>query len=128
MSTVQLQLPFEMFLDGLDDLNPSQLDVLLRRIAMLKARQRIPKEEQLEAKLLEVINVTLIDAEQARFNSLDEKRQDLTLTADELNEFLKLADRIEEIQEKRLEALIELAALRKLSLNDVMEQLGLLAR
>ena len=128
MSTVQLQLPFDLLLDGLSNLNSSQLDDLLHRIATLKAHQRMPKEEQLEATLLEAINITLTEAEQARFDLLDEKRHNLALTSDELSAFRMLADRIEEIQEKRLEALIELAALRKVSLNEVMEQLGLLAR
>lgn len=128
MSTIQLQLPFDSFLDGLSDLNSSQLDDLLRRIVAIKARQRMPKGDQLEATLLEVINATLTETQKARFDLLDEKRQALSLTPDELSEFRVLADCMEEIQEKRLEALIELAVLRKLSLNEVMEQLGLRTR
>jgi hypothetical protein len=78
-----------------------------------------------EATLLQQINKTLTQAEQERLNGLIEKRQDETLTGAELAELMMLTDLVEEIQVERLSALIELAAVRGLSLEALKKSLNL---
>lgn len=71
------------------------------------------------------VNSRLPDAAQRRFNRLRRKLQDETISEAELTELQGLTSRTEWMTVERLEALIELAKLRKTDLDTVMKDLGL---
>jgi hypothetical protein len=56
---------------------------------------------------------------------LIEKRDNLTLSETEQTELIRISDQIEEANAERLTHLIELANLRNVDLDDLMETLGL---
>ena len=58
-------------------------------------------------------------------NELIDKRHASRISPSELEELIQLTDRAEEIGVERLQCLIELAALRNLTLDELMQQLGI---
>ena len=79
-----------------------------------------------EVKLLRVINNNTLEV-QPRLAELDAKRRAETLTPKEHKELLVLLEANEKTQAERLSALLKLAQLRGVSLDELMEQLGLSA-
>jgi hypothetical protein len=63
--------------------------------------------------------------ERARLRALVEKRDDETITEGEWQELAALTDRLELLHADRLGALVELAKLRGVPLDEVMSQLGI---
>jgi hypothetical protein len=84
--------------------------------------ENVPKEE---AELLLKINRNAPPALQARYDELIAKRIDETLASDEYRELLQLTDQMEGFDVERLHALVELARLRKTSLDDLMNALAI---
>ncbi len=78
-----------------------------------------------EARLLLQINRGFADSWWERYHELIDKRQRAVLKSTELRELIKLTDELERCEAKRLRALVKLAKLRKQSLRDLMEDLGL---
>lgn len=80
-----------------------------------------------EAELLQEIYRGKRSGFQARFDELNAKRRAFALMPDEHTELLQLNDESEAITLRRLEALAELALLRRVTLPALMKQLGLKA-
>lgn len=95
------------------------------RVFALKARERAPVLAEREAELLGQIYQGLPAATQQRLNDLIEKRQAYTITETELQELSALTDQVELFDAARLERLIELAHLRNVPLEQLIQQLGL---
>ena len=124
MTTVHLQLPFELFLNGLSGLDSAELEVVLNQIARLKVQRRIPIATQREQQLLETIAETLSAEQQTQFDTLLSRCEQEIITQDQLATLIALTDRVEEIHIQRWQALIELAALRQISVDQLIQQLG----
>jgi hypothetical protein len=78
-----------------------------------------------EADLLLVINQGLAPELWQRYHELIAKRRAETLTPDEQAHLIELSDQIEQANSRRMEALIELASLRQIPLEALMDQLGI---
>ncbi len=76
---------------------------------------------QRESELLLKINQGIPLDIQKSYNNLIAKRDVKTLTNDEYNELLRLTEQIEKQQAQRIEYLAELASLKRISLNTLME-------
>lgn len=87
----------------------------------------VKKPAETEASLLARIqlNSSLPEAAQRRFNRLRRKLQEETIGESELTELQGLWGRVEAMNVERLEALIELARLRKTDVKTLMDELGL---
>lgn len=85
---------------------------------------RVQREEE---ELLRVIkeNSQLPPEKQKRFNRLRRKLQNETITEKEREELLAMWQELERRNIVRLEALIKLAQKRKVSVRELMEQLGI---
>lgn len=127
MTTLEIKskIPLSDFLDSLKQLGADELGEVVATAVRLRANQRGQVLAEQESTLLQQINKGLSLAEQARIDLLIEKRQAETLTEPELAELIALSNRVEEIQVERLSALIELAALRNVSLESLKESLTL---
>jgi hypothetical protein len=79
----------------------------------------------LEAELLQKINVALPEMDWEYYHSLIAKRQAETITSDELDTLVSITDRLEIANAQRIQHLIELAKLRGKSLEAAMEDLGI---
>jgi antitoxin component of RelBE/YafQ-DinJ toxin-antitoxin module len=78
-----------------------------------------------ESKLLKQINASLSAIEWERYRILLEKRDNEILTASEQTELIALSDQIEEANARRMEAVAELARVRKTTVPSLVENLGL---
>lgn len=127
MTTLEIksQLPLTDLLESLKQLGSDELGEVVATAVRLRANRRADVLPENEATLLQQINRTLTPTEQKRVDTLIEKRQQETLTEAELAELIKLGDLIEEIQVDRLVALIELAAVRGISLDTLKQSLNL---
>lgn len=78
-----------------------------------------------EIDLSHQINQDLPEATRLRFRALKEKRDAAILTPTEYEELLAIIDQIEAHDVERLRALIALAQLRGITLDELMAQLGI---
>ena len=78
-----------------------------------------------EAALLQRINCSLSPAEWRRYRHLQDKRRTETLTLEEQQEAISFSDRLEHLNAERLQALAELAALRRITVAALMDALDL---
>lgn len=84
-----------------------------------------PRLPAAEAALLQEINRGLSPESWQRYSALKEKRRAETLTPAEQTELVTLSDRMEELNVRRMERLIELARLRRTSVDALMDELGI---
>jgi hypothetical protein len=78
-----------------------------------------------ESELLAKINEGFPPEFWRRYRELIARREEGSLTANERTELVALTDRVEEKNWRRTEYLLALAALRKVALPDLVQQLGL---
>lgn len=81
-----------------------------------------------EAELLQKVYQTVPTAVRSRYDELHEKMLDETLSPDEQQELIALSDQIQFADVERLYRLIRLAELRKVTVDMLMDQLGLQRR
>ena len=81
-----------------------------------------------EATLLQEIETTISIETWERYHILRNKRQTETITDIESTEYATINQQIEAANVKRLASIIELAKIRKISLDDLMQDLGLITK
>jgi len=117
--------PLTGIFQTLSSLSLSDLDQVMKQVIGLR-KQKLPGVlSQVEADLLKRINTPPPFEIQQRYNYLIDLRKQEKLTADEYQEFLELTSFTENLNVKRLENLLQLAKLRNISLDDLIEQLEL---
>lgn len=129
MTTVQLQseinIELEKVLDGVSKLDTPDLEKFLTEVSLLLAQRKVANFSKEEARLLQVINQTLPVAVQTRYDQLTELRRNAKIAPEEYQELLRLVDQVELADANRLAALIELAQLRHLTVDQLMQQLDI---
>lgn len=120
-----IQVDTEGLLNAALQMPQGELEQFVARLFTLKARERTPVLSERESELFLQINQGLPLRTRKRLNKLIEKRQSHTISENELQELRRLTNRIEKSDAVRLKCLIELAALRNVSLDTLMRQLGL---
>jgi hypothetical protein len=127
MATVQvtskIEIDFDEMLNGIARLEPSIMEQFVDRALALKAQRRAPSLAKPEAELLQKINHGLPVAARKRYAELNDKLHDETITPEEHRELLQLIEEIELADAERLKHLIELAAIRNISVDTLMRQL-----
>jgi hypothetical protein len=112
-------------LKAVQQLSPAELEGFVAQVLALRAERVAPRLSAEETTLLERIQQGMPEDQHRRYRELIDKLRGETITPEERAELLRLTDAAEEWQAKRLEALAELASLRKVSLSAVMDQLGI---
>jgi hypothetical protein len=123
--TSQIELDVDELLRGVATLDMKTLDLFTERLLALRARRRAPNLSRSESELLQKINKPVPGAVRERFNLLNEKLQDETISPEEHQEFLQLVDQIELADAGRVQCLLELARLRRVSLDVLLQDLGI---
>ncbi len=123
--TVQTQLPFEQLIQTVEQLDASELEQLIAQAIRVQNKRKILSLPNDQSLLLQQITQCIPINLQKRYDFLIGKRQDNTLTDEEYQELINLGVHIEAIDVKRLENLTELATLRQMSLNSVIEEFQL---
>ncbi len=113
-------------LDNISQLGKNDFEVFFREILSLRARRVAQVLPQAESVLLGNVYQHLPDDIEQRYEVLSEKRQAQTIQPDEYTELLKLVDIVEKYNVQRLQYIVELANLRKMTVQDLMQQLGLM--
>jgi hypothetical protein len=127
MTTMQLEaeVSTEQLLRAVEQLPPREFAALLARLLALRAGREEPRLSQQETSLLLQINKGIAPRTQRRFDDLVARRRAETITADELDELIKLTDQIERHDARRLEALHALAQLRGQTLSGLLVSLDI---
>ena len=125
MATIQVQASREELLQAIQQLDKTEFAGLVTEILSLRAQRAAPILSADETALLQRVNQHLTDADQRRRAQLLENLAAETLTAEEHTELIRLNDEAERLNAQRLEALVQMAALRQVSLRQVMQDSGL---
>jgi hypothetical protein len=127
MPTVQIKthLSIDELLKVVEQLSSSELQKFVYRVIALRSQRTAPSLPKRETELLLKINQSVPSDIQARYNELIAKRQSEKLTSVEHRELLRLTNKIEKLEARRMEWMAQLARLRKTSLNALMKELGI---
>ena len=127
MPTIQLsaEVSREDILKAIDQLDEQELDELVSGVLKLRAQRRAPALSKEESELLLRINEGTPPGLRTRYWELIEKRRDETLTPDEYQELLQLTELVEGLQVERVRNLVKLAQLRGVTLDQLMQDLGI---
>ena len=101
------------------------LENLTAQVLTLKARRTAPELSKNEAEVLRNINRGMPDELQNRYRELIAGRRAETLTESEHAELLHLTNQVEKYDAERLKYLTELASIRKISLTELLDELGI---
>lgn len=121
----QISLNMEDLLEGIANLEISELEELADKIIDLRAERRVPSIPQDEAILLEKIKSGVPSQVRRRYEQLLPKLLDESMSPAEHKEYLSLIDQIKLADAERMRNLIALAALRNSTIDIVMDELGL---
>jgi iron-sulfur cluster repair protein YtfE (RIC family) len=103
----------------------AELEQLVDQVIAIRAERVAPHLTADESVLLARINKGLSQEDRTKMRALIEKRDDEMITTEEWQELAALTDRLELLHADRLAALVELAKLRGVTLDEVMSQLGI---
>ena len=118
-------MSLDELIQAANQLNETELDRLLQQIVTLRAQRKAQALPPEEADLLERINQGVPDDLHAAYQALRAKREAETLTEAEYEQLIQLSNQIEQVGAQRLEALANLAQLRRVALPTLMENLGI---
>jgi len=122
---VEVQFSSEDLLKAVGQLSKSDLKKFISQAIAIQAQRTTSSLMQRESELLLKINQGIPLDIQQYYNDLIAKRDAELLTNDEYKELLRLNEQIEKQQVQRIEYLAELAGLKGISLNTLMENLGI---
>jgi hypothetical protein len=123
MPTIQIET--NQLLEAASQMPREELERFVARLFVLKARQETPALSERESELLTQINRGLTPATGERMKELIAKRQSGSISEDEVRELISITDEAERLNVARVKHLIELAALRNVTLDELIDQLGI---
>lgn len=122
------QISVEQILNKASQLSKRDFEHLFANLNLLRARRAAPSLSKSETELLKKINEGFSSEKWARIAQLDEKMEFSELTKAEADEHLALAEELEAYTVQRFLWLKQLASLRKVSVERVMEDLDIAPR
>jgi hypothetical protein len=109
-------------LKAVDRLPPAEFEQFLAGLERLRGRRRTDRLDRAQSRLLAIINRGFAESWWRRYQRLTAKRDV------EHRELLRLTQRAENRETKRVDALLKLARLRNQSLDQLMKDLGIPAQ
>lgn len=129
MATIQITqdnaFPVDEVLAGIARLKTPDLEHFQQEVNLLLGRHRGTSLKEQESILLEKINNRVIPAVWQRYEVLHLKMQEETITPDEHSELLTLVEQMETANVEWLKNIVELARLRAVTPQVLMQQLGI---
>ena len=122
---IEAHVSSDELLKAVGQLSPSDLERFVADVIALQAQRKAPSVPHAEAELLLKINQGIPAGIRNRYEALIAKRQSETLDAEEHGELLHLSDQVEQLEAQRVEYLVELARLRRMTLTALMQALGI---
>jgi len=112
-------------LNGIAQLEKSDLELFLKKVAILVAKRKAPSLSQEETKLFMVINKTFPKKLETRYQELSQKMNFGKISEKEHQDLLKIVKKKEQQDVERLGALIKLSQIREVTLDELMDELGI---
>ena len=123
---MSVQMSVIEILNSVKGLESNKFEQLYRELFALRLQKNgVPLLNELESQLLNKINTEFNPKKWERLVFLDWKMEFGALTPKEEAESLKLAEAYENFSIERLKCLSQLALLRQVSIDELMEQLGI---
>lgn len=126
--TSRVEIDFEEVLNGIARLGTEQLEQFLDKAIALQAQRRAPSLPKDEAELLQKINHGIPVEAWRRYEELNAKLHEEIIAMEEHQELLQLIERIELADAERMQNLMALARLRRVSVDALMSQLDIRRR
>ena len=123
--TSQIEIDIDEVLKSVAQLESDDLEQVVNKLIALQAQRRAASLSPAETDLLQQINQGLPSTIRTRYRELHAKLHEETITPAEHEELLQLSDQIEQADAERLRHLIALAQLRQVSVDTLMDQLGI---
>lgn len=121
----KIQLDLQSIIDGISNLETRDLESFAKAVNQILAHRKAPALSERETELLLKINQGLPSDWQERYFELIEKSEKEVLSRQEIHEYQELASKAESIDALRLQSLIELAQLRNISPEELLDQLNI---
>ena len=115
----------QQILSALQVMPLSELERLMGQALAVRAARVAPHLSGEEVKLLQIINKQLPDKSRRRMKELQFARDNETLASDGFAELARLIAKLEELHADRMSAVSALAALRGVTLQTALQQVGL---
>ena len=122
---VETELTTDNLLKAVGQLNKHEIEQFVSQVINLRAQRLVHRLSQAEANFIVKINQGLPAEVQEQYDELIDKRRDEALSSEEYSESLRLTDQIEKMEAQRMLYLSELALYRKVSLTELMENMGI---
>jgi hypothetical protein len=122
---IEAEISTEQLLRAVSQLPPEELAAFVDHVLALHAERAEPRLSQSETALLLQVNEGVPATTRQRFNELVAKRQAEAITPTELDELKIITDEFEQYDARRLAALDALARLKRMTLADLMDSLGI---
>jgi len=122
---IEAEVSQEALLKALEQFIPQELEQSVSRLLSRRTRHKEPRLSAAESELLLRINRGLPEDVRRRYAELIFKRQSENLDQTEQAELRKLTDDVEELEADRVSALVGLARSRGISLEALMNDLGI---
>jgi len=121
----KLKVGLDEILNGIAQLDKSDVEYFLKEVSNVLAQKKASNFSKREAELLLKINDSWTTDKWRRYQSLGEKLQAETMSEKEYEEYMILVDEKQDRAISRLKNIIELAALRKVSVSVLSKELGI---
>ena len=118
-------LGVDEILAGVAQLDTPELENFMQQVGSIVAHRKAPSLSKQEEALLGIINRGFPEPFWQRYKALFLKKDKGTLSENEYNELLQMVEQVEEYNVERLQALIDLAKIRGVDLNTIMQDLGI---
>lgn len=115
----------EQLLQAVQELSKPEFEQFFERLVELRSPIVVQTLSLTESELLAKINQPVLPAVQQRHCELMAKRRAQSITEREYDELLVLIDKLEKADAERIRCMRELARLRKVSFDEVIQQLGI---
>ena len=122
---VETELTTDNLLKAVGQLNKHEIEQFVSQVINLRAQRLVHRLSQAEANFILKINQGLPAEVQEQYDELIDKRRDEALSSEEYSELLRLTDQIEKMEAQRMLYQSELALYRKVSLTELMENMGI---
>jgi hypothetical protein len=123
---IEVQISPEQVLSAVAKMSEGDLDAFVGQILQIRGQRQAPNVSAAEADLLQKITHCIPQKLQTRFNELVKQRQANTIDDASLQELRDLSNQIENLEADRIRQLAQLAQLRSVSIEDLIQQLHLI--
>ena len=127
MSTIEIKskVTFNELLSGVEQLSANDLEKFISKLLALRTQKNTKYSSKIEAALIEQIKGKLSDDQQKQYDQLMQKRWEETLSIAEHGELQKIIDTIEEMDNKRAEAIFTLSQIKGIEPNELIKTFNL---